>query len=185
MVTQTQATIEDVLRLGAQGERYELVDGVLAPMSLTNPEHGAVETSVGSRLQDHVAPRRLGRVLSGEVLFSLDSDGRQGRAPDVAFVSRERWLNRQINQGAFVGPPDLAVEVVSPNDSAKDLQKRVDDWLDYGTLAVLLLFGDEQRAVLWTKAGATSLRTDDELSLDPAVPGFHCKVSELFPTPLD
>jgi Uma2 family endonuclease len=110
--------------------------------------------------------------------------GDLGRAPDVAFVRRERWLAQPSRQGALIGPPDLAVEVVSPSDSARDLQRKVEDWLSHGTLAVLLMFPEKERIVLWNKSGAVSLRGDEELDLDPSLPGFRCKAHELFPPPL-
>src|SRR5438046_2551833 len=90
MATRTAATIEDVLRLGACGERYELVDGELVPMSPTGFDHGDVEAFVAWMLNSYVIPRRLGKVVTGEVLFRLDQPAGLARAPDIAFVRRER-----------------------------------------------------------------------------------------------
>jgi Uma2 family endonuclease len=184
MATRTRPTVDDVLRLGARGERFELIDGELVRMSPTGPEHGDVEAFAGTMLNNYVLPRRLGKVLVGEVLFRLDPASRQARAPDIAFVRRERWLAQTSLRGAFDGAPDLAIEIVSPSDSAKAVQRKVEDWLTYGTLAVLLMFPGEERVVRWTKEGALSLRGEDELSLDPELPGFRCQVRELFPPSL-
>jgi Uma2 family endonuclease len=185
MATRTRPTVDDVLRLGARGERFELIDGELVRMSPTGPEHAGIEAFVGTVLNLFVLPRRLGLVLVGEPLFRLDPASRQARAPDVAFVLRSRWLTRQRDHGAFVGSPDLAVEIVSPSDTAKAVQRKVEDWLAYGTLAVLVMFPDEERVVLWNASGAVSLRCEDELNLDPALPGFRCQVRELFPPSLE
>ena len=185
MATRTRATIDEVFRLSAMGKRYEIVDGELVAMSPTSPEHGVDEAYAGTVLCNYVVPRRLGRILVGEPLFRLDPASRLARAPDLAFVRRERWLARQLDQGAFVGAPDVAIEIVSPSNSAKAVQRKVEDWLTHGTLVVVLMFPDEERVVRWDMAGAVSLRGDDELSLDPALPGFRCHVRELFPPSLE
>jgi Uma2 family endonuclease len=109
MATRTTATVDDVLRLGAKGERYELIDGELVQMTPTNLEHAEVEGHVGSILIAHVGPRRLGKVFVGEPLFQLDRPDRLARAPDVAFIRRERLRTQSSLAGAFVGAPDLAV----------------------------------------------------------------------------
>lgn len=184
MATKSKATVEDVLRLGAAGERYELIDGELVPMSPTGLEHGGVEIWAGSVFTGYVVPRRLGRVFGGEPLFRLDRARGIARAPDVAFVRRERLVGRDLT-GAFDGAPDLAVEIVSPNDSAKDVQEKVDQWLAYETGAVLLMYPAPRSVILWRGDGAHRFAGDDELDLDPTLPGFRCKVSDLFPPPLD
>jgi Uma2 family endonuclease len=184
MATQTLATIDDVLRLAAAGERYELIDGELVPMSPTGLEHGDIEMYVGWVFTNHVLPRKLGKIVGGEVLFRLDPTGRLARAPDIAFIRRERLRGIDLT-GPFAGAPDLAVEIVSPSDSAKDLQQKIETWLAYETLAVLVIYPDTQSVVLWRASGAIRLRGDDVLDLDPALPGFRCPVRDLFPPPLD
>jgi len=109
--------------------------------------------------------------------FELEPDGRLDRAPDVAFIGRERWLAQMDHPGAFVGAPDLAVEVVSPSD-------RAGEWLSHGALAVLLMYPDTRSVVLRQANAALHLSGDDEIDLGPALPGFRAKVSELFPPPL-
>ena len=185
MATQTAAIVDDVLRLAAEGHRYELVEGELVEMAPTGLEHGGIEIHVGWVFTNHVNPRRLGRVVGGEALFQLDPAGRLARAADVAFIRRERLHGRPLPKGAFVGAPDLAVEIVSPGNSASEIQQKVVDWLSHGTLAVLLMYPDNQSVVLWRESGAIALRSDAEIDLDPALAGFRCKVGDLFPPPLE
>jgi Uma2 family endonuclease len=184
MVTQTRATVEDVLRLAAAGERYELIDGELAPMSPTGFEHGDVEMYAGPIFANHARSRRLGKVVGGEVLFRLDSAGTVARAPDIAFVRSERLRGVDLT-GPFIGAPDRAVEIISPGDSAKDLQKKVETWLTYGTLAVLVMYPETGSVIFWRSTGAVRLSGDDVLDLDTALPGFRCPAHELFPPALD
>jgi Uma2 family endonuclease len=180
MVSHLRATVEDVLRLGAKGERYELIDGELVPMSPTGFEHGGIESYVAWVFNNHVIPRQIGRIVTGEVLFRLDPEARLARAPDVAFVRQGRLRGRDLT-GAFVGAPDLAVAIVSPADSAKDVQRKVDDWLSHGTVVVLLMYPESRSVVLWRLGGAVHLRGDDVVDLDDAVPGFRPAVRDLFP----
>jgi Uma2 family endonuclease len=185
MATRTRATVGDVLRLGANGERYELVDGELVPMSPTNLEHGDTESEVDFVLKAYVRPRRLGKVFVGEPLFMLEGPDRLARAPDLAFVRLDRLRQQPDLTGAFHGAPDLAVEIVSPSNSADAVEQKVQEWLAHGTLAVLVMYPASRSIVLWRANGAVRLRGDDELDLDPAVPGFRCKVSDLFPPTLE
>lgn len=184
MAMRTRATVEDVLRLAAAGERYELIDGELVPMSPTGLEHGDVEMFAGWGFNSYVLPRGLGKVVGGEVLFRLDADGTTARAPDIAFIRRERLRGRDLT-GPFDGAPDLAVEVISPSDSAKAIDQKVETWLNHGTLAVLLMYPASRSVVLWRDDGAVRLRGDDLVDLDPALPGFRCLVRELFPPLLE
>lgn len=182
-MTRARATIEEVLRLGAAGERYELIDGELVSMSPTGLEHGRIERHAGNVFGNYVLLHKLGDVFVGEVLFRLDPAGTLARAPDIAFIRLEQLLGRDLT-GPFDGPPDLAVEIISPSDSAKDIEQKVETWLSHGTLAVLLMYPASRSVVLWRASGAVRRSGDDVLDLGPVLPGFRCPVRDLFPPPL-
>lgn len=179
----TPATIEDVLRLAAEGDSYELVDGVLVDLTPPGFDHGSIEHYASWVLGNHVIPRRLGRVVTGDTLFRLDPAGRHGRAADIAFVRRDRLPPGGSEPGAFPGAPDFAIEVISPTDRAADVQEKVDQYLAHGTEAVLLMY-PTGRVVLWRAGGAVELGAGDQLDLDFVVPGFAVRVGELFPSEL-
>jgi Uma2 family endonuclease len=181
-VARVSATVDDVLRLADQGRRYELVDGELVEMAPTSYTHGRIEYHVGRRIGDHVQARDLGEVVVGEVLFQL-APGRVARAADVAFIRRER-PRRRTRAGAFKGAPDLAVEIVSPGNSAAELDRKVADCLPHGTRAVLVMYPNGRYVVLWRPSGAIRLGPDGILDLDPIIAGFRCPVRDLFPTEL-
>jgi Uma2 family endonuclease len=179
MATRAKATIDDVLRRGARGERYELIDGVLVPMSPTGQEHGAIEAHVTWVWYGYVIPRRLGKVFAGEVLFHLDREAGL-RAPDVAFVRRERLLG-PVPTGAFAGAPDIAVEIVPPGDSAKGVQRKVEDRLSHGTRAVLVMHPATRSVDLSRPDRSVTLHDDDVVDLGDVLEGFRCRVLDLFP----
>lgn len=180
MVTTAQATAEDVLRLAGEGQSYELVDGELIEMAPTGFVHGDTESRFDRRLGDYVDSKNLGKVVVGDVLFQLSQEPRIARAPDVAFIRRDR-LPQKLVHGPFIGAPDLAVEIVSPGDTASEIQKKTEQWLKAGVIVVLVVYLDPPAIVFWRGAEASRLSIDDELELDPVVLGFRCKVRDLFP----
>lgn len=185
MATRTTATIQDVLRLANAGHRYELVNGQLVEMPPTGFEHGAVERRIGRLLGDFADAHHLGEVVVGEVLFQLDSAGRLARAADVAFVRRERLPRGPAASGVFIGAPNLVVEIASPGNSASEFQQEIDGWLDHGAQIVLAVYPEHRSVVIWRQNGAVICHANDDLTLDPVLPGFHCKVDEFFLPPPD
>lgn len=158
----------------------ELVGGRIVRMSPAGGWHGLVCGRVQDALSAHVNANALGRVLSGETGYLVRSDPDTVRAPDVAFVAEAR-----VAQARVAGYPDLApdlvVEVVSPHDAAGDVQARVEDWLRAGTRLVWVLYPQSRSAVVYRPDGeARVLHADDTLAGDPALPGFACRVGELF-----
>jgi hypothetical protein len=99
------------------GFRYELVRGELRRMPPAGDEHGYLALEIASDLRNHVKANNLGRTDAAETGFKLASDPDTVRAPDVAFVRRERAEKVGRVTGYWPGAPDLAVEVVSPNDT--------------------------------------------------------------------
>jgi Uma2 family endonuclease len=181
VATQTQVTVDDVLRLADQGKNFELVDGVLVEMSPTSVIHGELESLISHVFRNHVDARQLGLVVAGDMLFRLDVAGRLARAAGVAFIAADRLPGEQTPLGGFIGAPDLAVEIISPSNTANAIQEKVGHWLSHGTKGVLLVYSSQRSVVLWTAGGAVHLNEDEELDLDPLIPGFRCKVSQLFP----
>ncbi|MGH2460658.1 MAG: Uma2 family endonuclease [Chloroflexota bacterium] len=180
MATETIATVGDVLRLASAGQRFELIDGELVEISPTGFGHGRREARIARLFSDYADERELGAVVAGEVLFRLDAAGRLARAADVAFIRRDRVPTEDDEDGVFDGAPDLAVEIVSPGDRASDVERKIDDWLTHGTRLVLIVYPRGRRVVLARAEGSLTLRADDLLDLDPALPGFRCKLSDLF-----
>jgi len=98
--------------------------------------HGRVAMTVGAKLYAHVRERGLG-FAAGEVGFKLACDPDAVRAPDACFVAADRVALAGIPTGYWPGPPDLAIEVVSPNDRRSELEAKALQWLDAGTRAVV------------------------------------------------
>lgn len=102
-------------------------------------EHGALTAELGVHLAEYTHTHRLGRVYSAGTGFKLTSSPDTMRAPDVAFVSAERLQQVTRSTGYFPGAPDLAVEIISPNDRHTEVEEKVEMWLEHGTKMVVTL----------------------------------------------
>src|SRR5436309_10369305 len=131
-VTKTQYTPEDLLTM-PDGDRYELVDGQLVErtMSLWS---SYVAGKIHRKLGDHVEGAKAGWVLpEGAGYRCFPDEPGKVRRPDVSFIRKERMpLAQASTEGFITVAPDLAVEVVSPNDIAYELQGRVYAFLEAG-----------------------------------------------------
>jgi len=125
-------TEDDLLRLPADGNRYELVGGELRQMSPTGYEHGRCTGNLHALLWTHVRRLKLGHVLAAETGFVLDrtSDGKLTvRAADVAFVAMDR-IPKDADRTRYLRiAPDVVVETLSPSDSAADVEEKISYWI--------------------------------------------------------
>ncbi len=180
-VSAAPATAEELLRLHDDGLRRELVRGEPRVMAPPGFEHGRVAATVGVLLGAHVRQAGSGVTLAAETGFLLASNPDTVRAPDAAFVSRERAEKVGRTTKYWPGAPDFAVEVVSPNDSFHEVQEKALEWLACGTIAVLVLDPAECTATVYRGHGDAHIHgAQDTLDLSDAVPGFSVAVAELF-----
>ena len=182
MVTTTQPmTAEALLEMPDDGFRYELIRGELKKMPPTGYAHGKYELSIGASLANHVKANRLGDASGGDAGFKLESNPDHVRAPDVAFVRRERVETLGEVSGFFPGAPDLAIEIISPNDRYSEVEEKVADWLAAGTLAVIVV-DPRRRNVKISRSlvDAIVLTEADTLAVEDVVPGWRMPVRDIF-----
>ena len=184
MATKTgQTTAEELFRMPDDGSRYELIKGELRKMPPAGGEHGAVAMDIGTSLNNHVKADRLGRVFTAETGFTISSDPDTVRAPDAAFVKRERVEESGRVKGYWPGAPDLAVEVVSPNDTYAQVTEKALAWLEAGTLMVLVLDPGEARRTVTVYRSSEDIRVlfdGDTIDGAEVVPGWKLPIAELF-----
>ena len=146
---------------------------------------GLVTAALTSLLGGHVRERRIGDLLAAETMhrYFPNHPGRV-RKPDLSFVRAGRLDAAQLAAGFLTVPPDLAIEVVSPNDEAEDLERKLLDYLDAGIPLLWVIYPVARSAVVYRADGsANRLREDDELRGEDVVPGFACRLGDLFPAP--
>lgn len=182
MSTTTQLfTAEQLLRLPDDGSRRELVEGVLTKMPPTGFEHGAVTVNLTFLLTAHVRAGNLGVVLAAETGFKLASNPDTVLAADISFVRREEVERIGPTRKFWPGAPDLAVEVMSPDDGMRRTNEKAQMWLDHGARLVWAV-NPKRREVYAYRPGEEVLVLSENDTLDGGeiVPGFRCRVGEIF-----
>ena len=175
------STASELFEMPDDGFRYELVKGELRKMSPSGSEHGAIIINISVLLAQHVRSENLGVCFGAETGFKIASDPDTVRAPDVAFIRRERIPESGIPTKFWQGAPDLAVEVLSPGDTRAEVDEKVEDWLQAGARAVWVISPKRRSvSVYGPTTEVTRLSEADELDGGEVVPGFRCKVSEIF-----
>jgi Uma2 family endonuclease len=179
---QTRLTAEDLLKLPmGKGKRYELRHGVLIEMAPAEFRHGEDALRIGAIIHNFIAARRLGHAVGAETGFTLSRNPDHVRAPDCAFIAAGRVSPGPSPVGYLELAPDFVVEVILPGDTATEVEERVEDWLHSSTAIVWAANSARKTVMVWRGLGQAERRSgDDDLDAEPALPGFRCKVSELF-----
>ena len=174
-------TADELLMMPDDGFHYELVRGELKRMSPTGDEHGRITMELAAPLHAHVKRNRLGQVYAAETGFKLESDPDTVRAPDIAFVSAERIQARGRVEGYNEGAPDLAVEVLSPGNTKREMAEKVEDYFAAGARLVWIVNPKPKTITVYRSLVDTTVLTEtDTLDGGEVVPGFQIPVTEIF-----
>ena len=179
MATVDQITTADQL-LEANLQHCELIRGELVMMSPASFDHGRFVGNAYAALRHFILQRALGIVVTGETGFRIGRDPDTVRAPDVAFVRADRIPAAGV-KGFFPGPPDVAVEVVSPSNRASEVAAKVQDWLQAGCLSVWVVDPETRTICVYrSTGGSVLLNAADTLTGGMVLPGFSVPVAEIF-----
>lgn len=180
MTTRNQAmTVEEFWTIYA-GREFELVEGEVVARPPEGLRHGAVCSRVATHLGDFVDTHQLGEVVGASTGFRLFPVTL--RAVDAAFISNEKLV--QVSDPDKFAPfaPDLAVEVVSPTDSATEVRQKVRHYLQAGTALVWVIYPELREVEVHAQAGVVQTFThEDTLDGGEVLPGLALPVMRLFP----
>jgi Uma2 family endonuclease len=170
------ATEEDLLRAPEDGRKHELVDGRIR-MSPAGYRHGRVSAALLRRLGTFVKEHQLGDVVDSGTGFRLP--GGNVRLPDAAFVAKDRFAGKQEPEGFSDVPPDLAVEVLSPDDRAREVLDKVGEYLQAGVRLVWVIDPKRRTAAVYRSlTDVQQLGPQDFLDGEDVLPGFRCRLGE-------
>lgn len=165
-------TVDELAQVHLPDKRVELVKGVLVVREPAGGRHGSVTMQLARRLANHADAERLGTVYAAETGFVLARHPDTVRAPDIAFVRRERLADRQPTGYPDLAP-DLVVEVSSPSDRPGEVLAKVADWLSAGTRLVWIVDPERRLARVYRADGTEQIVTADQtLDGEDVVPGF-------------
>ena len=180
MSTKTLLTVDDLWRIVADGSRYELSHGELQRMTPIGIQHGAVVGNLQLLLGTHVKRNGLG-LVGPEIGFRLSRDPDTVRAPDVAFIAKHRLPKEGIPQKFADFPPDLAVEVLSPEDTESEIRKKVEEYLVAGVPLVWVVHPAKQTVAAYRSLqNVKILAAEEDLDGGEVLPGFRTIVAQIF-----
>lgn len=182
MTTETKLmTVEDLLAMPDDGyHRYELIRGELKTMAPSRHTHSRQASRIDRRMGTYAEDNNLGEAYTADGGFVIDRNPDTVFAPDVAFVRRERVEAADDSEVYFPGPPDIAVEVISTHDRLTEVAAKVTQYLDAGTLMVIVVNPRNHTVHVHTPDGVISLTEGDTLDGGDVLPGWSMPVADIF-----
>lgn len=181
LAPEQRRTPEELLTL-PDGEHYELLDG-----ELVEKQMGTESSWVGGQLFGRIwswnESARAGWVLPAEASYQcFPEEPARVRRPDTSFIRYGRLPEERIPEGHTRVAPDLVVEVVSPNDGFSEVLAKVGEYLRVGVQAVWIVDPKTRSVGIMRPGGqSTWLQEDEELTGNDLLPGFVCRIRDLFP----
>jgi len=161
--------------------RYELDRGRLLTMTPAGTLHSAVALRLGGALLNYVDASKAGVVVGADSGFKLESDPDTVRAPDVAFIARNRIPVEGLPSKFWMGAPDLAVEVLSPSDKRPHVDRKIAQYLELGVRQVWFVEPSHRRVTVFRPDRSPAvLHEADTLDGGDLLPGFQYPLSRLF-----
>ena len=179
MKTRPTATMDDLLNTPEDGRKYELVDGeiLVTPAGMRHSEIGVRISYLLTEIADRTG---AGKVYSADVGIILPNGN--VRSPDVCFVRQEKLPDGKSPESFGEVIPDLAVEVLSPIDSMRQVADKIGEFLEFGVPIVWLVDPKSETVTVYRSLSDTEqLSKDDVINANPVLPEFSARVSQFFP----
>lgn len=173
-------TFEEAAKLDPDVHPGEIDGGVWVPMTRSTWRHGVILSNIVFLLKLHARANPGFSVSAADPGVMLSRDPDVLRGPDVAVVRNDRVPTGKGVAGWLDGAPDLAVEVVGDGQSVTGMLKKAAKYLSAGAQAVWVVDPDPRQVAVITAHGVVVLEAGETLDGGEALPGFSCKVEELF-----
>jgi Uma2 family endonuclease len=175
-------TAEEFIQLPRGEFRHELINGELITMPLPGLPHGRMQARLLVPLLQFVLEHDLGEVF-GELGFRLTKDPDTVLGPDACFISKQRLQEAGEVEGFWQGPPDLAVEVLSPSDRPSMVNRRIASWFGYGVKQLWIVNQKNRTVTIYrSPKDATTFCGSDYLEAPDLLPGFRLSLDRIFST---
>ena len=157
---------------------YEIVNGVAEEKEMPGGRHGIIAMRLAVKLGTHVLTNQLGEA-STEANFKI---GTNERIPDLSFVAADRIPAEGVPEGVWQIPPDLAVEIISPNDLHEKVSGKVLEYLEAGVKQVWIVSPEIRTVTIFRSTEQVQVFAKDSvLESQDLLPGFRCPLTEIFP----
>ena len=174
-------TADELLRMRDDNMRHELIAGVLTTMPLNGGWHGILVANITCPLGIYVDEHDLGATYGAGVGCILTTNPDTVRAPDGAFLSRQRDLEIVDKEGYLPGAPDLAIEVIDYGEDPLEVREKIETWLRHGSKMVIAVNVEPESVTVYrSPTEMRQLGLDDVIDGEEVVPGWRLPVRELF-----
>jgi Uma2 family endonuclease len=181
VVAEKLYTPEDLLSMPDR-KNYELVDGHLVERNMSQLS-SYVGGEIYGELRAFLRTTGVGWVWPADLGYDcFPGQPNKVRKPDVSFIRIERMPAGPTSEGYAHIPPDLAAEVVSPNDLWRQVQAKVAEYFAVGVRLVWIIDPEARTMHVYRCDGSVSLLHEgDEISGEDVIPGFRCELASIFP----
>ena len=170
-------TVAEFEKLPNDGKKYDLVRGELVEVCRPTGVHGEIQLLIGHYFLTYLEKNRIGRATA-ESGYKLSENTVLG--PDVAFISFER-IQKFAAVGMIPVAPDLAVEIVSPNDTAQQIEDKVQLYMEAGTRLIWVIYPGAKAVHIFSPDGEPHVAgIDDTLDGEDIMPDFRLVLRDLF-----
>jgi Uma2 family endonuclease len=178
MVTTQLVTAQDLWQMGEAGEHAELIDGEIVQMAPPNGEHGEIQAALIGAIWVYLAGTNAGKVY-GDVGYLLRQDPDTVLGPDLSYIASARI---PADRRRFLPlAPDLAVEIVSPSNSAGEIERKIAIYLEAGTRTIWVVYPRQRQVVVHTPGEAPRVFTEaDDVPGGDVLPGLAIPVANIF-----
>jgi Uma2 family endonuclease len=177
MDTQKRATVEDLMQMPKDGRVYELVDGEIL-VSPAGMRHSEVAAKIVAIVATFLESHPIGKVYTEGVGIALPNGNI--RSPDMTFVRNEKLPGGKSPEAFGELIPDLVVEVLSPNDSLKEVGRKIGEFLENGVPTVWLVSPKQETVTIYhSLSDARQYNASETITAD-CLPGFSCRISRFF-----
>jgi Uma2 family endonuclease len=174
-------TAEELLQLPDDDLRHELINGELITMPLPRVPHGRIALRLSVFLGQFILDHDLGEAFATDTGFKLTSNPDTVLAPDFAFVTSEHFSEGSETEGYWPGPPDFAVEVLSPSDRPGKVNKRIALWFSFGIKQLWIVDPKNSTLIIYrSPVDATTFSGSDYLESPDLFPGFRISLDKIF-----
>ncbi len=174
-------TAEELLQLPDDDVRHELINGELITMPVPRLPHGRIEARLGVPLTQFVWDHDLGEVYIGDSGFQLTWNPDTVVGPDISFISKVRLAQAGDVKGYWQGPPDLAVEIYTPEYRPGKISERVSRLFNAGTKQVWIVHLKHSKVTVYrSPSDTTTFSGSDYLEAQDLFPGFRISLARIF-----